>query len=169
MSYSRGLGSLPTSTVYPSGTQLAAGYKVEGIAAGTSASVPAAASAAMQARFPNVSIVGSGWGPQYGVPAAHVYVLVQTQYDGVLGSDANAAFAAAGAALQASLPGSRVTNTNASLHQLGSGGAGPAPTGLTSSVSPSLIAGGAVAALLAAGAIYVATRKRQMARNRRRR
>lgn len=124
----RGMGAIASGS-FPSGSRFAGGYFVTNLS-GTPANAVQQLREAMQAGFRGRTLE-AGWGPKYGVPSGHLYVLIETARDGITGDELNMIFSRVGAALQGRGVGS-VRNTHA--HQIGaSGGTSPAPSAIAPS------------------------------------
>jgi hypothetical protein len=182
MSYSNGLRGVTASDTYPSNTFVAGGFQVVGLSPSAAAAAVVALRAAMAASFPigsvappatsgpNTGRATVGWGPAYGVASGRLYVVAQTNRDGVSGADINNAFAAVARDLATRL---HLTVHLTNAHTLGD--ATPLPT-LTpdqgtpdSTVSPLLIGGIAASAIAVSALAYALLRRRPVARNRGRR
>ena len=129
MSYrSAGLGTLSSET-YGSGTQLVGGYGITGLTR-PPGEVPGLLRQAL-ASFPGASVARVGWGggsDAAGVPGGHVYAVMEVTRSGLTADEANRAFSAAAAALQA-LSGGRVTNTHAHVARRAAAAATTGTTG----------------------------------------
>lgn len=129
MSYAlSGLGALAPET-YNAGTQLAAGYRIDGLV-NPAGEVPGLLRQAMEYGFRGRT-VRTGWGggsDAAGIPSGVAYAIVETARDGVTADEMNRIFSNVGANLQTRLRGGRVSNTHAHVARRAGGSAATAPS-----------------------------------------